>query len=210
MEQLQELLIAYNNKIPFGDRYTWSEQYLSSEFPYYWQVVYSQLSKLDKSMRVLEIGAGQGDITAICCYLGFRNITAFERNPKDFSIAQEKLSSLFGRNDILTNGYFQNEKIASDILIIVNCAYAEGSHNKDQYISILEGYYKAACNPSIFILEVIDTSYTIPDIEFPEWIRLSKEDIRSLFPNAKITEIETYKYPTNKRSKTLYIIKHNL
>ena len=42
--------------------------------------------------------------------------------------------------------------------------------------------------------------------QFPKHIRLSKEDVESMFPGYKISSWETYKYPINKKSKTLYLI----
>lgn len=208
MEQLQEMLIAYNKAIPEESRYSWSKQYTSTPFPYYWQVVFSELARLDRSMRILEIGAGQGDVTAIGCYLGFKNISAYERTTRDYSIAKEKIDSLFGRTNVLENANYNNAGIVADVLILVNCAYADNCVDKEQYISVLKGYYESADHPRIFLLEVIDPSYDIADVDFPMWIRLSVEDIHNMFPEAEIASVETYKYPYNKRSKKLYIIKH--
>ena len=56
---------------------------------------------------------------------------------------------------------------------------------------ILKDYYKHAGNPQYFIMEVIDNSYTIED---------------EVFPNCQIQSWQTYKYPQNKKSKTLYLI----
>lgn len=209
MEQLQEVLIAYNNAIPEENRYSWSKQYLSSPFPRYWQVVFSELAKLDRSMRILEIGAGQGDVTSIGCYLGFKNIMAYERNPEDYFIARDKVISLFGRDNVMANANYINDIVDTDILILVNCVYVDDSTDKEQYMSILKGYYESANFPRVLMLEVIDRSYTVPDSEFPMWVRLSEEDIASLFPNSEISFVETYRYPQNKKSKKLYIIKHN-
>ena len=208
MDRLQEMLIAYNKTIPENKRYSWSKQYLSTPFPLYWQVVYSELAQLDRSMRILEVGAGQGDVTAISCYLGFKHVTAYERASVDYAIAHEKIKYLFDRNDVLKNANYNNALKTSDILILVNCAYADGSCNKEQYLSILKRYYVSANSPQVLLLEVIDSSYTIPDKDFPMWIRLSEEDIHSMFPKAEITSVETYRYPQNKKSKKLYIIKH--
>ena len=159
--------------------------------------------------NIVTLGVSQGDITAISCYLGFKNIKAYERNKVDYLIAQQKIASLFGRNDILVSENYRNKPSACDVLILVNCAYAEDSCNKEQYMSILNDYYTSAKNPRVFLLEVIDPSYEVPDKDFPMWIRLSEEDVRSMFPDSEISSIVTYKYPINKRSKKLYIIKHN-
>lgn len=208
MEQLQEMLIAYNKTIPVEYRHSWSEQYISKPFPLYWQVVFSELTQLDRSMRILEIGAGQGDVTAICCYLEFKEIAAYERVTSDYSIAYKKINSLFRRSDVLKNDNFNKAEITADVLILVNCAYADDCVDKEQYMSTLKGYYESANYPRLVLMEVIDTSYNIPDEDFPTWIRLSEEDIFSMFPGAEITSVVTYRYPHNKRSKKLYIIKH--
>lgn len=55
-------------------------------------------------------------------------------------------------------------------------------------------------------MEVIDSSYIEKNSEFPEYIRLSRQDVEGLFRNCKISSWETYKYPKNSKSKTLYLI----
>lgn len=40
-------------------------------FPLYWQKVYDIMEKIDRKLKVFEIGCGQGDVTTIFCYLGF-------------------------------------------------------------------------------------------------------------------------------------------
>ena len=47
--------------------------------PRYWQVVYSILEKLDRKLRIIEIGCGLGDVTTIPCYLGFDKVISFEK-----------------------------------------------------------------------------------------------------------------------------------
>lgn len=208
MEQLQKLLIAYNQTIPEEWRYSWSKQYLTASFPCYWRFVYSTLSTLDKSLRVLEIGAGQGDVTAISCYLGFKSVIAYEREFKDAKIAQEKIISLFGKDNIIINTDYPHGSEDADVMIMVNCSYADECLNKEDYLQRLLYFYTSAGCPKTVLLEVIDSSYSVPDNDFPIWIRLSKKDIEDLFPNAEISVFETYRYPINKRTKNLYIIKH--
>lgn len=55
-------------------------------------------------------------------------------------------------------------------------------------------------------MEVIDNSYTIEDEVFPKNLRLSHMDVEEMFPNCQIQSWQTYKYPQNKKSKTLYLI----
>lgn len=94
----------------------------------------------------------------------------------------------------------------SDLLLMVNCAYADLADSKDEYMTLMLDYYNHAGKPQYFIMEVIDSSYTQDNAQFPKHIRLSKEDVESMFPGYKISSWETYKYPTNKKSKTLYLI----
>lgn len=208
MEQLQKMLIAYNQSIPEESRYSWSKQYLSTPFPRYWQVVYSTLSTLDKSLRVLEVGSGQGDVTAISCYLGFTSVVAYEREFKDATIAQEKIKSLFGKDNVIINTDYPKGSENADVMIMVNCAYADECLNKEEYLQRLLYFYKSAGCPKMVLLEVIDSSYSVQDKDFPTWIRLSTDDIRDLFPKAEMTVFQIYCYPVNKRTKNLYIIKH--
>lgn len=70
----------------------------------------------------------------------------------------------------------------------------------------MKDYYKHAGNPQYFIMEVIDNSYTIEDEVFPKYLRLSHIDVEEMFPNCQIQSWQTYKYPQNKKSKTLYLI----
>lgn len=99
--------------------------------------------------------------------------------------------------------------IVVDILILVNCAYAYHTNDKSEYLDSLRSFYKSAGNPQYFILEVIDDSYTIDDDEFPLHIRLNSDDIRNSYPECSIKSWITYKYPENKKSKTLYLIERS-
>ena len=67
--------------------------------------------------------------------------------------------------------------------------------------------YSSAGYPGIFLFEVIDSEYVIPDEIFPYYVRLSKDDILEMFPSSDISGIRTYQYPENKKTKTLYVIK---
>lgn len=114
---------------------------------------------------------------------------------------------MFDRNDVVQNeNYPNNKQYAVDILILVNCAYADMARTKQEYQDLMREYYVCAGCPRYFLMEVIDSSYTQKDEKFPDHIRLSRNDVKELFPNCKISSWETYKYPTNRKSKTLYLI----
>ena len=117
-------------------------------------------------------------------------------------VAINKIENLFKRTDIIKNESFPTlEKNESDILVLVNCVYSDGATNKEEYIQYILRMYEMSGKPGYFFLEVIDPSYNVPDENFPYHVRLSEEDVRAMFPQAKIDSIETYRYPKNKRTK---------
>jgi protein-L-isoaspartate(D-aspartate) O-methyltransferase len=185
----------------------WSEQYCAKVFPKYWELTYSILRNLDKNYSILEIGCGLGNITAIMCYLGYEKVTAFEKDARIGRIAQRRISDMFGRKNVVHNENYPNSRqYIADVLILVNCAYADLAKTKQEYLNLIKEYYVSANYPRYYLIEVIDSSYTKEDIEFPEYIRLGSNDVKELFPDYEISSWETYKYPINRKSKTLYLI----
>ncbi len=207
MEKLHDLLIRYNTSIPQESRTSWSKQFLAARFPEYWYRVYSLLMGIDRDSRVVEIGCGQADITSILCYLNFKNISAYERDGKLAHLAEEKLRSLFGKEGIVILSEFNNQTTTdADVLILVNCVYADGIHTKNEYLDRIISWYEAANKPRYLLLEFIDDSYIEEDEGFPKCVRLNAQDVRRIFPNSQIEVFPTYKYPINKKSKNLYFI----
>ena len=210
MEKLQKLLTAYNKKfIPNEYRRSWSEQFCDPTFPKYWYEVFKASNCLERNLRVLEVGCGQGDVTSIFCYLGFTNITSYERDKSMNQVAVTKIEKLFNRTDIIKAESFPTlEKNDSDILVLVNCVYSDGATCKEEYIQYIQRMYKMSGKPRYFFLEVIDPSYNLPDENFPYHVRLSEDEVKAMFPQAEIDRIETYRFPQNKRTKRLYIIRN--
>ena len=208
MEELQSLLRTYRLSHPEDLKLApWSSQYCEQTFPKYWEIVFSILRDLNKDLRIVEIGCGLGDITAILVYLGFKSITSFEKEKDIAFAAQRTIMDLFQKDRIVVNKEYPDGEICDcDILIVVNCAYDTLASSKEGYLQLLKNYFESAGKPKYFIMEVIDNSYDIEDEEFPSYIRLDKYDVADLFPNHMIKEWETYKYPVNRRSKTLYLI----
>lgn len=208
MERLQSLLRQYNlsHKEDLAIA-PWNKQYCGKTFPKYWEIVYSILQSLNKSSKVLEIGCGLGDITAILCHLGFKHVVSFEKDSRICSAAQRRIVEMFGRNDVIQNENYPNSRqYMADILILVNCVYADMAKTKQEYLDLMQEYYVCAGCPKFFLMEVIDSSYIQKDEEFPKHIRLNRNDVEGIFHNCKISFWETYKYPTNRKSKTLYLI----
>ncbi len=185
----------------------WNRQYCKNKFPKYWEISFSILQCLDRNSRVIEIGCGLGAITSILCYLGYKNITSFEKNDLLADNAKRRLRDIFNRDiHIIASDYPDGNIYNCDILILVNCAYGDLAQTKSEYLESLRLYYNSAGSPRFFLLEVIDDSYTQEDDEFPSHIRLCEKEIRGLFPGYLIKSWETYRYPLNKKSKTLYMI----
>lgn len=207
MERLQTLLKDYiqNNTSDFNGQ-EWTKSFEVMPYPVYWQLVYTIAKSLCKSLSVLEIGAGFGFVTSIFKYLGFENINSFEQDEQTCQTGNKMLNKLFGCENCIKPSKYDFQEIAADILVLVNCSYADDCSSKDEYKSRLVSYYKKANEPDFFILEVIDSSYQEYDQCFPIHIRLSNDDINQMFPDCKISSWPTYTYPKNKKSKTLYLI----
>lgn len=208
MERLQTLLTRYNLNHPEDLEFAqWGKQYCKLPFPLYWQRVFQILQPLDRKCRVIEIGCGLGDITAIACYLGYEQIKAFECDSQCAESARRRIFNLFNRSDIIIGQTFPDGKVQStDILILVNCVYPANGKDKQMYKELLMSYYRAAGCPQYYIMEVIDSSYTEENEDFPFYLRLNKTDVEGMFPQSDIRSWSTYVYPQNKKSKTLYLI----
>lgn len=209
MEQLHNLLVSYNSRyIPANYRRSWSNQFCEQQFPLYWEKVFLELKKFDRNSKIIEVGCGQGDVTSIMCYLGFKYVRAYEMDEQMCEVATKKIEYLFGRTDIIVNNKYPQKYETTDILVLVNCAYADDCVTKNDYIKKMLDFYIYAGKPKFFLLEVIDPEYDISDDNFPYCIRLSEADIRDMFPQAAIHWYQTYRYPINKRTKKLYVIQH--
>ena len=207
MEEFEELLKKYN-LAHLDDLIIspWSEQYCVTPFPKYWQITYQIMSKIPSNKRVIEIGCGQGDVTTIFCHLGFTSVSSYEKAPLLAVNAKRRINDLFGREDIVALGEYPAICHAEcDVLVLVNCVYDELADSKADYKRILKDYYKHAGNPQYFIMEVIDSSYTIEDEAFPQKLRLSHKDVEEMFPNFQIQSWQTYKFPQNKNNTLLKI-----
>ena len=96
------MLVSYNSRyIPANYRRSWSNQFCEQKFPLYWEKVFLELKKFDRNSKIIEVGCGQGDVTSIMCYLGFKYVRAYEMDEQMCEIAIKKIEYLFGRRDII-------------------------------------------------------------------------------------------------------------
>lgn len=185
----------------------WSSQFCRMPFPRYWRLVYGIMDKIDRNCKILEIGCGQGDVTAILCYLGFKHILSYEKNAKLAKHAERRIYELFKLKDIIVGKSFPDgNSHNADVLLLVNCAYKDMAQSKEDYLQLMKDYYISAGKPAIFIMEVIDATYKEIDDDFPKYIRLTIDDVKLLFADYEIECWPTYSYPVNRKSKTLYLI----
>lgn len=207
MERLRSLLTEYIQKHSADfHAQEWTKAFTICPYPTYWQVVFTIAESLPNKLSVLEIGAGFGFITSIFKYLGFKDVACYEQDGNLCRAGNRMLKELFDSDECIKPERFDMQERRADILVLVNCSYADECQNKQEYKSRLMSYYYKANEPKFYILEVIDSCYREPDELFPDCIRLSCEDINQMFPNSKITSWPTYRYPHNKKSKTLYLI----
>ena len=112
MEELEELLKQYNLEHSEDLSLSpWRSQYCRVPFPKYWQRVYQIMNDIDRSNRVIEIGCGQGDVTAIFCYLGFQEVASFEKEQALVTKAKRRINDLFDRKDVIVQGLFPEKDI---------------------------------------------------------------------------------------------------
>lgn len=208
MEELQSLLRKYYlEHAEVISLAPWNRQYCRNSFPKYWEITFSLLQNIDKDSRVIEIGCGLGAITSILCYQGYEKNASFEKDSLLAEKARLLVKDVFEREDIIINQEFPSGKsYHCDVLILVNCVYANLLRTKMEYLELLRYYYESAHTPRYFILEVIDDSYQIEDAEFPSYIRLNEKEVRELFSDCIIKSWVTYHYPENQKSKKLYLI----
>lgn len=204
MEEFYTLLKEYNLGLDYADLPQWAKIFTETQPPIYWVKLAEILSQYPKSYSVFEIGSGLGDVLALLHFLGFKKVVGIEKVDELANVGNQKLLNLFKSKNIIIGEYpvkLQN----IDVLIQVNCVYFEGLLTKQAYINQIRLFYENV-NPKYFLLEVIDSSFTEHSTIFPDFVRLSEEDINEVFNGLKISSCLTYQFPKNSSTKRLYII----
>lgn len=198
------MLREYNLRLDYSDLPQWTNIFTEKEPPIYWVRIAEILSQYTKSYSVFEIGTGLGDVLSLLHLLGFKKVAGIERVEKLATIGNQKLFNLFNSKDIIIGEYpIKLENI--DVLIQVNCVYFEGLSTKQEYLFQIRRFYDNA-NPKHFLLEVIDSSFTEHSKIYPDFVRISEEDIYKVFSGLIISSYLTYQFPENSSTKRLYII----
>ena len=138
MERLQTLLAEYiSAHNTYFSRHEWTKAFATLPYPLYWNKVYDIAKTLSNSKTVLEIGAGFGFVSSIFAYHGFKQIMAFERDSEICKIGNELLTEIFGISSCIRSELYGMQNIKADILVLVNCSYADNCKNKQEYMSKL-------------------------------------------------------------------------
>lgn len=183
----------------------WHKQFCQGPFPRYWSFVYDILASKQCGLSVCEVGCGFGDVTAIPLYLGYPNVVAFERDEVLADRANQKLMNLFSRRAVVSADAGQATG-SVDILIMVNCVYADSVGSHEEYLDRLRALYERFGAPGTFIYEAVCFVPQERRDVFPKSVWVDSSDIVQIFPGTFIKEIETYHYPSNSSTKRIYVI----
>jgi protein-L-isoaspartate(D-aspartate) O-methyltransferase len=209
MEKLQNMLVEYN-RTHDGFGLGWHKQFVTVPFPRYWSRVYELLKNINREKRIVEIGSGFGDVLACCCYLGFGSVVGFEREREIGFLAARKMADMFGRDGSIVVDDFRLNPAICDVLIMVNCVYADAAMTKASYCQMLRSLVMMAGNPSIFIYEAVDGAFKMAHEAFPAHVRLCEEEIRETFPDRHVQGWQTHSIPQNRTDKRLYLLERSV
>ena len=192
-----------------SDGPNWHRQFCLCPFTRYWSVVYDMLFLKQRDLSVAEVGCGFGDVVAIPLYLGYANVVAFERDEELAFRANRKLASLFSRRVVFAADAHQ-APCTVDVLIMVNCVYADGVGSREGYLERLRALYERFGRPGTFIYEGVAFAPEGRRDVFPECVWVGSSDIMRTFPEAAVSEIETYRYPNNSSTKRIFNIERKI
>ena len=205
MEEFYSLLRKYNASNANDMLPEWTKIFIESNPPAYWNVLSKILNDYSKNKSVFEIGSGTGDILSLIRNLGFTNVTGIESDAQLAKVANQKIEYFFQKQDTVIHDRYPVKIPPPNILVQVNCVYFENHFTKPDYLNQLKSFYENAM-PEIYLLEVVDDSFKEPSNAFPNFVRLSQEDIQATFAKKNIESFITYQFPMNTSTKRLYLI----
>jgi hypothetical protein len=210
MDDVYRLLRDYNREliqtgITSSDRWRGLQ---ADQPPAYWSMVGQIALDLPRSYSCLEIGGGYGDVSAVLLYMGFRDVCCLERDPEVADLARRKLDDLLGRPDcVVTANYSITTDKRPNLVVLVNCVYVDGVADQDAYLKRLVDWHSYNGTPEVFVMETIDASFTGDHPDFPSHVRVSESQVCRVFTGFDIQSNETSRFPQNRSSKRLYVIR---
>ena len=205
MEKFYALLKNYNKTNTSENLPDWTKIFSESTPPVYWNILSNILCNYSKENSVFEIGAGTGDILALIRSLGFTNVTGVECDAHLAQIANKKIEYFFQKSNTVIHDRYPLAIPRPNILVQVNCVYFENIPTKQEYINQLKLFHQNAM-PDFYFLEVDDSSCKEHFKAFPDFVRLSQEDIKAAFKDKSVESFTTYQFPRNTSTKRLYLI----
>ena len=207
MEDFYKLLTEYNKLVPQDvHRPEWHKIYCSFPMPIYLNILLKQLESLDRNLTIIEIGSGFGDVLVMLIHMGFKNIIGFERDATACKIANKKIQKFFKTDkEFVTCAEYPVElNYTPDIYIQINNVYIDSLSTKDEYMNRIKNWIHYNGIPKYTFIEFIDSSYTEKSNHYPNFIRLSKDEVKHMFSDFYVKSFKTYEYPKNTSSKCLY------
>jgi hypothetical protein len=199
LRDYNRVLIADTPGLP-----TWLKIHAADEPAPYWSVLASLLADHPPT-HCVEIGSGAGDIAVLLSHYAKGSVVAVERCPELSSLCRRKLAALgLGKWTVLNDEYPVRTDPPPDLVVMVNCVYTDRIGTKDAYLERLREWRSYNGLPRCFVVECIDPN---PGTDaYPDWVRLTAQDVRNAFPRAVIVSSPTYRPPRNHTAKTLHAV----
>ena len=167
------------------------------------------MSGLDRNLSIIEVGSGYGDVVTMLIYLGFKNIIGIERDETVCALANKKIQSLFNTSKVYIKCKEYPVKLNTnpDIYIQINNVYVDAISSRKEYLERNKKWINYNGTPLYAYVELIDKSFMQYSKHFPDFIRLSNEEVEQLFKGKKVKSFKTYEFPINTSTKRLYEVK---
>jgi hypothetical protein len=173
-----------------------------------WRELGKILEGIDRETACFEIGSGVGDILAILAGYGFKNIAGIEMDNRLSKLANQKLFDLYGIDGAVKTGKYPCTIMPKpELLIQLNCVYAETSESSSDYLKKLSDWQRYNGAPQTYLVELIDSSFTAPHEAYSDIVRVGYKDVQAAFSGYDVKRSSTFVYPNNSSSKFIYTIR---